>query len=177
MAKPVSRNHKVCNPKPSFRSSLKNGFTLIELIIVLLIIGIVSGLVGIMIKRGAGGLELKAFTKNVSATLRYARNHAAAEKKVYSFIIWKDKRAYGLYSDLSFNEDLEEAVPAVYKAVPESLQLIYENHADYLRIDFFPGGNSSGGMVEISDQKEDRFFIIVNRVTGRVTVEKSQISD
>jgi general secretion pathway protein H len=162
---------EICNPRR------RCGFTLIELIIVLFIIGVALGLVGILVHRGSSELELKTFTKDVSATLRYARSHAITEKKFYSFIILKDKEAYGLYADFSINEDFfEEATPVVYKTIPKPLQIIFENRAEYLRIDFFPQGNSSGGIVEITNQKGKTFFIIVNKVTGRVGVKRIQNS-
>jgi len=150
----------------------KNGFTLIELIIVLIIIAVASSLVGIFILRGSGNLELKSFTKYVSASLRYARNLSVAEKKVYSLIIWKDKGAYGLYADLTHIDDIEEASPVFQKNIPELLQIIFDNGADHLRIDFFPRGDSSGGAIEITNQKGAAFLIMVNRITGRIVVTK-----
>lgn len=149
------------------------GVTLIELIIVLFIIGIASGLVGVLIYRGTSDLELSTFTKDVSATLRYARSHAIAEKKVYSFIMWEDKMAYGLYVDYP-EEEVEEPAPLIYKTVPKLLEAIFKSKTDNFRIDFFPQGNSSGGIIEIKNQKGKTFFIIVNKVTGRVEVKKSQ---
>jgi len=156
---------------PHFRG---HGFTLIELIIVLLIIGIAAALVGIVIHKGAGSLELSTFTKDVSATLRYARSHAIAEKRVYSLIIWKDQEAYGLYNDLSLSKDIEEITPVIYKTIPQTLQIIFDSKTDYLRIDFFPQGTSTGGIIEIKNQKGKTFFIIVNKITGSVKVKKSQ---
>lgn len=164
-------------PPPSTQERERGGgggFTLIELIIVLLIIGIALGLVGVLIYRGTSDLELKRFTKNVSATLRYARSHAIAEKRVYSFIIWENKGVYGLYVDSSYNDDMEEATPVIYKPIPKLLQTIFENRADYLRIDFFPQGNSSGGIIEIKNQKGKALVIIVNKVIGRVEVKKTR---
>ncbi len=152
------------------------GFTLIELIIVLLIIGIAFGVVGIAVYSGGSFFELNTFVKNVSATLGYARSHAVAEKKTYSFVLWKDNRAFGLYIDFSDgNRDKDEEQPAViYKDIPPALEAVLKNKTDDFKIDFFPQGNSSGGTVEIRDQKGKTFFIIVNKVTGRVEVKRSQ---
>lgn len=152
------------------------GFTLIELIIVLLIIGIAFGVVGIAVHSGGSFFELNTFVKNVSATLGYARSHAVAEKKIYSFVLWKDNRAFGLYIDFSDgNRDKDEEQPAViYKDIPPALEAVLKNKTDDVKIDFFPQGNSSGGTIEIRDQKGKTFFIIVNKVTGRVEVKRSQ---
>jgi len=155
------------------------GFTLIELLIVMLIIGIALGFISITAYYGGGPLELNTFAKDVSATLRYARSHAIAEKRVYSFIMWKDKRTYGLYVDFSDNEETEEPTPVIYKTIPDSLEATFKDRsprldpdADSFRIVFFPQGNSSGGIMEIRNQKSKVFLIIVNKVTGRVEVKK-----
>lgn len=157
-----------CNP------SRRRGFTLIELIIVMFIIALGAGLVGIFIHGGSGKLELKTFTKNMSATLRYARSRAIAEKKVYSFIILENKRAYGLYAGLPHSEDIEEAVTVAYETIPESLQVMSDSHENYFRINFYPKGNSSGGKIRISNQKGKTFFILINKITGSVKVNKNQ---
>ncbi len=158
------RNFTICN-------SQRTGFTLIELIVVLFIIGIASGLVGILITKKTGNLELRTFTKEMSATLRYARSHAVSEKKVYSFIIHKTDRIYGLYTDISGDE---EPVSVISKPIPDSLQITFNgNEADSLRIDFSPQGSSTGGVIEIKSQKGTFFFIIINRVSGKVEVKKN----
>ena len=161
------------NPFPQGEGA-REGFTLIELIIVLLIIGIAFGVVGIAVYSGGSFLELNTFVKDVSATLRYARSHAVAEKKIYSFVLWKDNRAFGLYIDFSDgNRDKDEEPPAViYKDIPPALEAVLKNKSNDFKIDFFPQGNSSGGTIEIRDQKGKTFFIIVNKVTGRVEVKK-----
>ncbi len=161
------------NPLPQGEGARgRAGFTLIELLIVLLIIGIAFGLTGLAIHSGGSFFELNTFSKNVSATLRYARSHAVAEKKIYSFILLKDDRAFGLYADFSGGNKDEEPPPVIYKAIPANLGVVLKNKTDDFKIDFFPQGNSSGGTIEIKDEKGRIFSIVVSRVTGRVEVKK-----
>ncbi|MCK5286463.1 MAG: prepilin-type N-terminal cleavage/methylation domain-containing protein [Thermodesulfovibrionia bacterium] len=170
------RNFKTFNLNSSFRNSQSSGFTLIELIIVIIIIGIALGLSTIFIRYGGGGVELNTFVKELSATLRYARSHSVAEKKKYSFILWEDRRAYGLYVDSSADEnDIEDPQPLIYKTVPESIEVILKDKKGEIKIDFFPLGNSGGGILEIKNQKGKTFFIKINKITGRVEVEKSLV--
>ncbi len=154
----------------------RRGFTLIELIIVMFIMAIAAGLVGIFIHGGSGKFELKTFTKNMSTTLRHARSRAIAEKKVYSFIMLEDKRAYGLYAGLPHSEDIEEAVTVAYETIPEPLQVMTDSREDYFRINFYPRGNSSGGKIRITNQKGEGFLILINKITGSVKVKKNQNS-
>jgi general secretion pathway protein H len=152
------------------------GFTLIELLIVLTILAIASGIVGVLLHRGSGTLDLKKTAKHIAATLRYARSHAVSEKKVYSFIVLDNKK-YGLYEDYSYDDDPEESAPVLSESIPESLTVTFENQEERKRIDFFPRGSSSGGTVVIDNQKGKYLFIIVNRITGRVVIKKSLDED
>jgi general secretion pathway protein H len=149
-----------------------NGFTLLEMLIVMLIIGLAFGFTVILTTYKGSTIELNTFTKEVSATLRYARSHAVAEKRVYSFVLWEDERAFGLYADFPKEDTDIEPSPIVYKDIPESLEMSLKDGSDKMRIDFYPQGNSSGGIIEIRNQKGRVFSIIVNKVTGRVRVSK-----
>ncbi len=168
------RNFKCSSRLSSFFNSQSSGFTLIELVIVLFIIGIAIGLSTIVTRYGGGFVELNTFAKELSATLRYARSHSVAEKKIYSFILWEDKRAYGLYVDLPADEnEFEELQPLIYKDIPESLAIILKDNKEDIKIDFFPQGNSGGGIIEVRNQKGKTLFIKVNKITGRVEVKKN----
>ncbi|MBL7031790.1 MAG: prepilin-type N-terminal cleavage/methylation domain-containing protein [Nitrospira sp.] len=158
-----SAGHILCDSK-------KNGFTLIELIIVLFMIGIVAGLAGIYIGKDTGSLDLKKFTREVASVMRYARNHAVTEKKIYCFVIDKDDRRLRLYSE---DTDYTNVTLVMDKDIPEELDINMPGIArEALYVEFFPLGNTSGGVIEIMNAKGSSFFISVNRVTGKLVVEK-----
>lgn len=148
------------------------GFTLIELLIVLFIVGVVSALVGITLYKSMDDLNLKTLSKEMSASMRYARSRAVAEKKNYSFII--DKNSYGLYSALANEESEVKAQETVaHKTFPEGTIFEGKDNSESLRIDFFPEGDSTGGEIELKNQKGSKFLITVERITGKVKVKKS----
>lgn len=156
-------------------NSRRGGFTLIELIIVLLIIGIATGLVGIAVSRSSGNHKLKTFAKEVSAVLRYARSHAVAEKRMYCFFIDRDERMFKLYTENTNKDSDEKFVVVLDKAIPEELQIaLTGKDPESSFIEFFPIGNSTGGRVELSNQKEKFYFVTVNRITGKVAVEQGE---
>ena len=67
------------------------GFTLLELIVVLMIIGLMSTLVVPKLVGPMGNLNLKTASQKISASLRYARSQAASEKTTYVALFDFDK--------------------------------------------------------------------------------------
>ena len=155
--------HLSCDPK-------RDGFSLIELIIVLFLVGLMAGLAGLYIGKDKGSLELKKFTKEVSAVMRYARNHAVSEKKIYCFVIDHDELMLRLYSE---DTDYKNVILVMDKEIPEELHIdLLGSGREAAYVEFFPGGNTTGGVIEITNIKGSRFLIKVNRITGKLIVEK-----
>ena len=158
------------------------GFTLIELIIVLAIIAIASGLVGIMIGRGSDGLEMKTVTKEISSVLRYARNQAVSTKQTYCFVINKEEGEVRLYADKDETENKDEegneekkGLPVISRPLPEDLLIsIDDDDADVQYIEFFPQGNSSGGTIKLEKENGAIYFIDVNRITGKIEMYRDE---
>ncbi len=166
------RRKKITYPSAFSLLPCFSGFTLIEIIIVLFIIGIASGLVGILVSSGSGTLEIRTFTKDVSAILRYARNHAVSEKKIYCFVIDRNEQMFRLYAEDTQYKDINLVMS---RDIPEEFEMtVQDSDADSPFIEFFPWGNSTGGVIEITNQKGTTFFIIINKITGKLEVEKAE---
>ena len=168
MGPAFSRKHRQSIGKFAFSP----GFTLLEIIVVMLIIGLASGLAGIMISRGGGNREVKIFTKDVSSVLRYARNRAVAEKKIYCFVVDKEEHTYWLYSE---DTDYRNVKTVLTRPIPEEIQMSLEaNDEDSPHIEFLPRGSSSGGKIEIVNDKGKVVLLRINRITGKVDVEVAE---
>lgn len=149
-------------------SSKRDGFTLIELIIVLMIMGISAGLVGLYVSKDSGTLELKRFTREVSSIMRYARSHAVSEKKIYCLVIDSEEQKLRLYSE---NTDYTNVTIVLEKKIPGGLQVsIKDSDPESAFLEFFPGGSTTGGEIEIMNLNGSGYTIIVHRITGKLQV-------
>ncbi len=164
----MTKRHVDYNSSSLIHHLPSSGFTLIEMIVVMLIIGIASGLVGMLISKGSDNLELRTFTREVASALRYARNHAVSEKNIYCFVIDPEKREYVLFSeDTGYTKiDIVMNIP-----IPDKLEMVQDKES----IEFFPRGNSTGGKIEISSREESSYIIRINRITGKVEAEKAEL--
>jgi hypothetical protein len=52
--------------------------------------------------------------------------------------------------------------------------ILQDDDSDFPFIEFFPQGNSTGGVLEISNEKGTTYFISVNMITGKLDVEKAE---
>jgi len=162
---------RIPNSKFHISVSRGGGFTLIELLVVLLIIGVSAGIIGIAINRNSGSRQLKTFAKEVSTVLRYARSQAVSEKRMYCFFIDTDERMLKLYAENTGTDSEEKFTQVLDKSIPGELQIVMSGKdADSSFIEFYPIGNSTGGVIEVSGQKEQVYSVLVNRITGKVEV-------
>jgi len=79
--------------------SLVLGFTLLELLVVLLLVGLLTALVFPSIGRGVQTLRLKTSSREIVATLRLARSKSITEQKIYWVSFDLEKNQVELSSD------------------------------------------------------------------------------
>jgi len=163
---------------------MRHGFTLLELLVVLVIIGFVSALVGPKLAGHGSNLNLATASRKISACLRYARSHAASEKRRYVATFDFNKNCLTIKTDQEKSEDSDEdfsdenaefAVAFKPYNIPEGVKLEQaysvddeEVDSDIFEILFFPSGGSSGGMVVLTNDREKKETIYVDLFTGSV---------
>lgn len=72
------------------------GFTLLELIIVLFIIGLVCGFSTVFITKGLPSARLNATVRELSATIRHARSLAVLKGETQTMVIDAEAQQYGI---------------------------------------------------------------------------------
>ncbi len=161
------------------------GFTLIELVVVLVIVGVVFGVVGPRLAGSLGNMNLKTASRKIAASLRYARSQAASQGKVHiaRFDLDKDLVSIlvsagesGGVEDKADRDDLRDMAGSKTYHLPDGVYLEKAISGDRefdsgaFDIVFFSDGASTGGEVILINQRENRYSVIVDFITGAVRV-------
>ena len=138
-----------------------NGFTLVELLVVMLLAGLLVALVPAAFKRVLPGLELKSSVRELAAVFREARSQAILDNRETVIGIDVQEKIYRT-GDKTF-------------AIPQGFELaLFTAESETLsdssgQIRFFPDGTSTGGRVTLK-ANEQTYYIVVDWLSGRVEI-------
>jgi len=174
----VCRNHqRACGES--------NGFTLFELLVVILIISLVSAFVMPRMAASLPGVRLKSTTRAVAASLRYARSKAVFESTPYIALFDNTQRLLAVepikkpIDAAGLNSIREILKPSELKKVyefPNGIEfgVLNNNSADedpdVFPIFFFPRGDSTGGKIVLRNLRRKQYTITVDTITGTVEI-------
>ena len=160
------------------------GFTLLELLVVLVIISLMSVLVVPQLTGSLAKTNLQTASKKISASLRYARSQAASKKITYVAIFDFEKDRLSIMTGQeaqtgeTIEEDLGDGEEPVIRSksydLPDGVKLEKgvsgedEIDSGLFQIAFFPTGSSSGGDVILTNDRGKRYKISVDFITGVV---------
>ncbi|HQZ44493.1 MAG TPA: GspH/FimT family pseudopilin [Usitatibacteraceae bacterium] len=147
------------------RSRAERGFTLLELLLVLVIAAASYAMVVRFSAGGVSGAELKSAARAVAAGLRDARGTAVATQESASLTLDLEHRS------------MEVSGGRRPRSLPKRLDLkLYTAQAEIVddkrgAIRFYPDGSSTGGRVTLASG-ERKFLVDVDWLTGRVTIKE-----
>lgn len=161
------------------------GFSLLEVIVVLVLLSLSFALVAPSLSRFSKSVELKAAAKKVAAILRYYRSEAIHQGKVYQVLFDSDLTQVKVQPVESEGEEEPEkkegtsgtSTPIAF-ALPAGVQMkelkieSTQYPCDLPAIEFYPNGGSNGGDILLDTENQKGFRIKVNFLTGSVAIEK-----
>lgn len=160
----------------------QSGFTLLELLVVLSIIGLLSALSVPRLAGSIGSTNLKTAAADTAAVFRYARNQAVGSRNTVRCKIGPDRKTIVVQPDTPETDSEDEQLFQKVYTAPDGIEITVEKETDFYRDGqelssflFHPDGSSSGGEVTIIDKKtESQFVCRINFITGTVTIEEQE---
>lgn len=144
----------------------RGGFTLVELLVVMVIIALMLGLVATSLSRSISGAEMRSAAHKMIAELRYTRTQAILQKSEQVFLVDTDSKSYQ-----APGRD-KVVLPAGMDVVLTTArtELTAENAGG---IRFFPDGGSTGGRVDLYTKGRE-YTVNVAWLTGEASLELPQ---
>lgn len=147
------------------RPAAARGFTLLELLVVLVIAGASYALLVRFTSGGVSGAQLKSAARAVAAGLRDARGTAIARQESTALVLDLENRSMEVGGGGRARELPKRLDMKLYTAQSE----IVDGKRGAIR--FYPDGSSTGGRVTLASG-ERRFLVDVDWLTGRVSIKE-----
>lgn len=159
------------------------GFTLLELLVVLVLISLATALAAPRMTAPLENLQLKTAAKKIAAALRYSRSLAAGEKKNRICVFDFKAQAVRIYPEPEAGDNSEAAEtppPAFAYSLPKGVMLKQAAAGAEILTDgafqlvFFASGASSGGDIVLANDRGRAALIHVDFITGSVEIAKPE---
>lgn len=142
------------------------GFTLVEIMVVMVIIALVLGLVATSMSRSISGAEARAASRKLVASLRYTRARAIIDKQEHVFQVDTENRSYQAPGRKQIN--LPDGVDVTITTARSEV-----TSESVSGIRFFPDGGSTGGHIELLVNGRE-YRVNVAWLTGHSQLERKE---
>lgn len=183
-------------PKRQFTSDSKTGFTLLEM---LLVVGILSLLTGVAMMNFMGKFGSSSFKREameIVNTLKMAQNAAAQSGRRFAVMFDFIEQTYTMkeihnFEELEYIKEPDSGVTLMTTKLSERCRIefiTFDDNSDTrdvgdiedqaeLKSYFIAGrpGWQNGGKIGLTDAEGNEYSIIVNRMSKRITIEEGDI--
>lgn len=147
---------------PAEVSRTKKGFTLLEMIIVIFLISLITGLSALFFANSLPSGRFNAAVREVAAVIRYARSLASANGETHAVKIDLDSKQYGIEGRSNKNIPSDINIKLIDPAAGEIHKGVYH-------IVFHATGGVAGATIVLWDEKRSA-AIQMDPVAGTVVV-------
>lgn len=143
-----------------------HGFSLIELMVVMVLVMMLFAVVGVSVTRSVAGAEMRSAEREITAGLRHTRGQAIIRRQQQVFRVDADNRTWQAAG--------REAV-----ALPDGLEITLNTARSELTgegaggIRFYPDGASTGGSIVLTAQERE-WHIAVAWLTGEISRDRER---
>lgn len=146
----------------------ERGFTLLEVVVVMVIVGVVAAMALPAMQAGSRQAAVRRSVRAFISAARQASAEAVRTRKPASLIVWPDD---GTFSVEGANDRYELPDFAEFGEIVGGREAEGE---DEILFDFYPTGSSVGGSVEISFDTGSRpqsYILVLDPLVSRVRIE------
>jgi len=148
--------------QPTLRPGNHTGFSLLEIIVVMVVLALGAVLILPSLNTGLSGLRLDAAARDMVTLMKIARSQAISEQKVFRVMLQinPDQPA----DSYVYANEYEEEIKAF--PFPAGVRILVTNSEMSGRISFYPNGRSSGLQFTLRNEKGKALLVEVDSVTG-----------
>lgn len=151
--------------RPDSRTTgAERGFSLVELMVVMMLVTLLFSVVGVSVSRSVGGAEMRNAEREIIAGLRHTRGQAIIKREQQVFLVDTNARAW-------------TAAGQSPVSLPDGLEITLNTARSELTgegvggIRFFADGASTGGSVVLTAQERE-WHIAVAWLTGEISRDR-----
>ena len=161
------------------RPTGNDGFTLLELMAVLVVVGLAAGIAMPSISTGLQRWRLRTAALEMNSMLKFTRTQAVAKRQAFQLVLDRSRNLYWLDRPNTVM-DAEQAHEKGIRlfALPSGVRFGavtlggQETHADELGMVFSPYGTTMASSVQIVDERGHGYQITLDEVTGRSMIRR-----
>lgn len=142
------------------------GFTLVEVMVVMVIVALIMGLVATSMSQSVSAAEARAAARKLVASLRYTRARAILDKSEQVFQVNTEQRSYQApgREQVELPDGVDVTITTARSEITDE---------DVAGIRFFPDGGSTGGHIELM-VNEKEYRVNVAWLTGETRLERAE---
>jgi len=136
---------------------VNKAFTLIEILLVIVILGIILGLAAPQFMGGYSRIQLNETTDDLMSISRWAQAMAIGQERIYAISFSSDRRSYALIREkINKQTDSQDRFESIHgslgkkRILPEAIHLEIQDD----RIEFYPDGTIDPETIEIDSAQK-----------------------